>query len=387
MADDARAARLRATFARPARKQISATELDAIRTAAERVMYTGEIYNIWFNKMSCGGIGEVPEGKTKSRTRCNIARDSGYTRADMRSARLGAGQRVDPAFCCLFFARGCCPRGSECSFLHRLPRVHEIEEQGVDVFGREKHGSFRDDMGGVGSMLRVNRTLYVGRIHEDDTMRYSGKRPAETAEENRDNPLDRTLRRHFGEWGEIERVRVLPGRGIAFVTYKYEANAQFAKEAMMHQSLDNDEVLNVRWSTDDPRNPGQDTEADARERGEKHITAVAAARKETEDDFAAHKDEKIDWEEYARAKRQRLALSEAEMRRLDEENRRGWEDVPRAKTEAQAKPAEPAGILSADALRSLKTLRRPAAPSASAPAAPPAQAPLAGVAAYASDSE
>ena len=37
------------------------------------------------------------------------------------------------------------------------------------------------------------------------------------------------------------------GRGIAFVTFKYEANAQFAKEAMMNQSLDNNEVLNVRW--------------------------------------------------------------------------------------------------------------------------------------------
>lgn len=386
MSDEAHAARLRATFARPARKQISPTELDAIRTAAERVMYTGEIYNIWYNKMSCGGIGEVPEGKTKSRTRCNIARDSGYTRADMRSARLGPGQRADPAFCCLFFARGSCPRGSECSFLHRLPRVHEIEEQGVDVFGREKHGSFRDDMGGVGSMLRVNRTLYVGRIHEDDSMRYSGKRPAETAEENRDNPLDRSLRRHFGEWGEIDRVRVLPGRGIAFVTFKYEANAQFAKEAMMHQSLDNDEVLNVRWSTDDPRNPGQDSEADARERGEKHIVAVASSRQETEADFAERQDENIDWEEYSRAKRQRLALSDAEIRRLDEENRRGWEDVPQVKAAPQVKAVESAGVLSSDALRSLKMLKRPAA-AVSAKAPPPAPAPLASVAAYGSDSE
>lgn len=379
--DGARAARLRAAHARPARRQISPAELDAIRTAAERVMYTGEIYNIWYNKMSCGGIGEVPEGKTKSRTRCNIARDSGYTRADMRYARLAPGQRADPAFCCLFFARGCCPRGAECSFLHRLPRVHEIEEQGVDVFGREKHGSFRDDMGGVGSMLRVNRTLYVGRIHEDDALRYSGKRPAETAEEQRNSPLDRALRRHFGEWGELDRVRILPGRGIAFVTYKYEANAQFAKEAMMHQSLDHDEVLNIRWSTDDPRNPEPDSEADARARGEKHIAAVTAARDETAADFDAHPDAAVDWDEYARAKRQRMALSDAEMRRLDEENRRGWADV--ADAERAAATAEPAGVLSGGALEALRhaARRRPAGPPASTPTA------LAALSTYASDSE
>lgn len=36
-----------------------------------------------------------------------------------------------------------------------------------DIFGREKHGDYRDDMGGVGSLQRVNRTLYIGRIVEE----------------------------------------------------------------------------------------------------------------------------------------------------------------------------------------------------------------------------
>ncbi|GAA5911492.1 hypothetical protein JCM6882_000516, partial [Rhodosporidiobolus microsporus] len=46
--------------------------------------------------------------------------------------------------------------------------------------------------------------------------------------------------------------KILTARGVAFVTYSSELNAQFAKEAMMHQSLENDEVLNVRWATEDP---------------------------------------------------------------------------------------------------------------------------------------
>ena len=50
----------------------------------------------------------------------------------------------------------------------------------------------------------------------------------------------------------LHPVRVLNTRGIAFITYTNEANAQFAKEAMAHQSLDYNEILNVRWATADP---------------------------------------------------------------------------------------------------------------------------------------
>jgi hypothetical protein len=49
---------------------------------------------------------------------------------------------------------------------------------------------------------------------------------------------------------------VLQYRSVAFVTYVSEFHAQFAKEAMACQSLDNDEILNVRWATEDP-NPVQ----------------------------------------------------------------------------------------------------------------------------------
>jgi hypothetical protein len=38
----------------------------------------------------------------------------------------------------------------------------------VDCFGRDKHADYRDDMGGVGSFMRQNLTIYVGRIHVTD---------------------------------------------------------------------------------------------------------------------------------------------------------------------------------------------------------------------------
>ena len=85
----------------------------------------------------------------------------------------------------------------------------------------------RDDMGGVGSFTRQNRTLYVGKIKVTQNM-------------------EEILLKHFDEWGDIERIKILQTRGVGFVTYFSELSAQFAKEAMMNQSADNDEVLNVR---------------------------------------------------------------------------------------------------------------------------------------------
>lgn len=36
------------------------------------------------------------------------------------------------------------------------------------------------------------------------------------------------------------------------MTYIHEVHAQFAREAMACQSMDNEEILNVRWATEDP---------------------------------------------------------------------------------------------------------------------------------------
>jgi RNA recognition motif-containing protein len=91
--------------------------------------------------------------------------------------------------------------------------------------------------------------LYVGKIQE-------GATKADTEE---------MLRRHFGEWGEIVKsefpffllsvhvadgdieVNILYNRGVAFLTFANEMQAQFAREAMANQSMDGDEILNVRY--------------------------------------------------------------------------------------------------------------------------------------------
>ncbi|KAL5319750.1 hypothetical protein ACEPPN_012806 [Leptodophora sp. 'Broadleaf-Isolate-01'] len=211
---------------RPARPQV-----DPSTMKSEPPPQTGTIFNIWYNKWSGGDREDKYLSKTAAAGRCNVAKDTGYTRAD----------KVTGSYFCLFFARGICPKGQECEYLHRLPGIHDMFNPNVDVFGRDKHSDYRDDMGGVGSFMRQNRTVYVGRIHVSDD-------------------IEEVVARHFAEWGQVERIRVLNTRGVAFITYSNEANAQFAKEAMAHQSLDHSEILNVRWASADPNPMAQKRE-------------------------------------------------------------------------------------------------------------------------------
>jgi hypothetical protein len=233
---------------RPARPQVDASTLKS-----ELPPQTGTIFNIWYNKWSGGDREDKYLSKTHAPSRCDISKDSGYTRADKEPG----------SYFCLFFARGICPKGHECAYLHRLPGLHDMFNPNIDAFGRDKHSDYRDDMGGVGSFLRQNRTLYVGRIHVTDD-------------------IEEVVARHFAEWGQIERTRVLNSRGVAFVTYTNEANAQFAKEAMAHQSLDHAEILNVRWATVDPNPLAQKREAHRIEE-----QAAEAVRRALPEEFVA----------------------------------------------------------------------------------------------------
>ncbi|KAJ5933771.1 Pre-mRNA-splicing factor cwc2 [Penicillium verhagenii] len=194
---------------RPARVQVDPSEIKS-----EQPPQTGDLFNIWYSKWS-GGDREDRFGlNTPAPTRCDPVKDSGYTKAD----------RVNGSYFCLYFAKGTCCKGSDCEYLHRLPELHDLFNPNVDCF-----------------VHRQNRTLYVGRIHVSDA-------------------IEEAVARHFAPWGAVQRMRVLTGRGVAFVTYMNEANAQFAKEAMSHQALDHNEILNVRWATVDPNPAAQKRE-------------------------------------------------------------------------------------------------------------------------------
>ena len=219
---------------RPAFQQ--AEEID--QSKVSRLEGTNE-YNIWYGKF----LGEHwrregPGGKQAAETRCVVVRDAGYTTGD----RASQGQ----TFFCLYFARGCCARGQNCQFIHRVPLALDEGRADTmhDCFGRERHANHRDDMGGVGSFQKNTRTLYVGQLKTT---------PYEESEGG-GGPmaLKKVVERHFGEFGEVEHVNVIWRLSIAFVRYRFRLNSEFAKEAMAGQSLDHGEILNIRWAYDDP---------------------------------------------------------------------------------------------------------------------------------------
>jgi hypothetical protein len=76
---------------RPARPQV-----DPATVKSEPPPQTGTVFNIWYNKWSGGDREDKYLSKHAAPSRCNIAKDSGYTRAD----------KVTGSYFCLFFARG-----------------------------------------------------------------------------------------------------------------------------------------------------------------------------------------------------------------------------------------------------------------------------------------
>lgn len=190
-----------------------------------------EEYNIWYDKYL---TDNKFKDKEQAITRCDPELDSGYTKADHT-------EKFSSYFC-IHFARGCCCEGANCKYYHRIPAYDDCLtiDQSKDIFGRARFANHREDMAGVGSFLKESRTLYVTDFK---ILQGSGDNNAEMYE---------ILFRHFGLWGEIEDINLLQGKGIAFIRFSHRCMAEFAKEAMNSQPLDNNEILTIKWANDDP---------------------------------------------------------------------------------------------------------------------------------------
>ncbi|AHY74808.1 ADI_G0007810.mRNA.1.CDS.1 [Saccharomyces cerevisiae] len=205
---------------------------------------TGLTFNIWYNKWSQGFAGNT---RFVSPFALQPQLHSGKTRGD------NDGQ----LFFCLFFAKGMCCLGPKCEYLHHIPDEEDIGKlalrtEALDCFGREKFADYREDMGGIGSFRKKNKTLYVGGI--DGALNSKHLKPAQ---------IESRIRFVFSRLGDIDRIRYVESKNCGFVKFKYQANAEFAKEAMSNQTLllpsdkewdDRREGtgLLVKWANEDP---------------------------------------------------------------------------------------------------------------------------------------
>jgi len=143
------------------------------------------------------------------------------------------------------------------------------------------------------------------------------------------------------------------------VTYLNEYNAQFAKESMACQSLDNDEILNVRWATEDP-NPTSKVAEKRRleEMGREAIQArmdprILRAERQLKalEDGVVLEDDDEDYDVQDADEADAQGDSEDEGDDTPDPKRRRIEP-PLASQEAQ--PPASTGLLSADTLEGLK---------------------------------
>lgn len=205
---------------------------------------TGLTFNVWYNKWSQGQSGQE---RFVNPFRLEPQLDSGLTRGD----------KEGDSFFCLFFAKGMCCLGKKCQYMHHVPEEEDImrlslKTDVLDCFGREKFADYRDDLGGVGSFRKHNRTIYIGGL--------SG---ALNNKQLKPTQLEARIRFMFARLGEVDRIRYVESKNCAFVKYRHQCNAEFAKEAMSNQTLliqsdkewdDRKEGtgLLVKWANDDP---------------------------------------------------------------------------------------------------------------------------------------
>lgn len=241
---------------RSAKVQVSESELPSSIPSQ-----TGLVFNVWYNKWS---QGSSEQKRFVNPYRLDPERHSGLTRGDKEGAQ----------FFCLYFAKGMCCLGKRCHYMHHIPEDKDIARLSMktdilDCFGREKYGFYRDDMGGIGSFRKMNRTLYIG-----------GLGGALNNKQLKASQIESRIRFVFSELGEIDRVRFVDAKNCAFVKFKHSANAEFAKEAMSNQTLlipsdkewdDRKEGTGLlcKWANDDP-----DPEARKREEEEQKRESV-----------------------------------------------------------------------------------------------------------------
>ena len=61
----------------------------------------------------------------------------------------------------------------------------------------------------------------------------------------------RIIYENFSPWGEIENINYIHVKSSCYIKYSHRCFAEFAKEAMMRQSLVGEEILSINWAYDE----------------------------------------------------------------------------------------------------------------------------------------
>jgi pre-mRNA-splicing factor RBM22/SLT11 len=145
---------------------------------------------------------------------------------------------------CSFFAKGSCNRGKLCPYRHEMPVDGPLAHQNIkdryfgqnDPVAQKMLGKFKDKAGSLEPPEdRSITTLWVGHMDPSHT--------------------EQQLRAKFSPHGELASIRVIQGKGCAFVTFKRRTECEKAASAL-HGNLDLDGInLRLAWGKKQSKAP------------------------------------------------------------------------------------------------------------------------------------
>ncbi|CAD6249763.1 unnamed protein product [Miscanthus lutarioriparius] len=185
------------------------------------------------------------------RARAGIDYDSSYGKARPNDTILKL-QRTSPyykrnrAHVCSFFVRGECTRGAECPYRHEMPETGELSQQNI-----------KDRYYGVNDPVALKLLSKAGEMPsltppDDETIRtlYIGGLDSRITEQD--------LRDQFYAHGEIESIRMVLQRAIAFVTYTTREGAEKAAEELANKLVIKGVRLKLMWGKPQAPKPEED---------------------------------------------------------------------------------------------------------------------------------
>lgn len=173
-----------------------------------------------------GGVGTSSGGKTQptSDLLMKLARTTPYYRRNLPHI-------------CSFWVKGECKRGEECPYRHEKPT--DPDDPLADQNIKDRYYGNNDPV--AEKLLRRAATLPRLDAPEDKTITtlYVGNIG--------DKMVDKELRDHFYQYGEIRSITIVSRQQCAFVTYVSRTAAELAAEATFNKLVIQGRRLVIRW--------------------------------------------------------------------------------------------------------------------------------------------
>ncbi|KAJ1772446.1 Pre-mRNA-splicing factor slt11 [Coemansia sp. RSA 1813] len=182
-----------------------------------------------------------------------------------RMARKEPYYKRNRAHVCSFFVKGQCTRGNECPYRHEMPDGNpELAKQNIV----DRYHGHNDPV--------AQRMLARTRKSENSLTAPADKSITSLFVMGMDGLAQADLRNHFGAYGELKSVAVVPRGNCAFVNFTSRAGAEAAAKAALGGCVVKNKSVRLAWAKPKPKGPESEV---AKRTGGKSSDGSQQARK------------------------------------------------------------------------------------------------------------